>query len=194
MQTLEFSLQGISIEGTIIDAETVSLTPKPNGMFTFGTISGDLIRIVQAEIEADCEALTAEVRRVWQTLPRPVHAYNRKFVGGWLTQALGAEAHIDHDTMDAWKAVADQQSLKWPRLRELVRPPVFYYRWGIADQDRERDIGTMRRTMRRAKSVNEVISREALRWRSPHLVAAAPRNAQRPGSSPPACQTDVRCH
>ena len=168
MQTLEFSLQGIAVEGAIIDVETVSLTPKRNGMFTFGALSGDAIRIAQAETEADCEALTDEVKRVWQALPRPIYAYNRKFVGGWLTQALGAEARIDHDTMDSWKAVADQQSLKWPRLRELVRPPVFYYRWGIADQDRERDIGTMRRTMRRAKSVNEVISREALGG-APHI-------------------------
>ena len=79
-----------------------------------------------------------------------------------------AEARIDHDTMDGWKAVADQQAIKWPRLRELIRPPVFYYHWGIADFDRERDIGAMRRTMRSAKSVNEVISREALGG-APHI-------------------------
>ena len=48
------------------------------------------------------------------------------------------------------------------------RPPVFYYRWGIADYDRERDLGTMRRAMRRAKSANEVISREALGG-TPHI-------------------------
>ena len=168
MQTLRFALQGISIEGTIIDVETVSLTPKPNGMFTLGTLSGGEIRIVQAESEADCAALASEVRRVWATLPRPIYAYNRKFVGGWLNDALSADARIDHDTMDTWRAVADQQSLKWPRLRELIRPPVFYYRWGIADHDRERDLGTMRRAMRRARSVNEVISREALGG-APHI-------------------------
>ena len=168
MQTLHFNLQGISIEGTIIDVETVSLTPKPNGMFTLGTLSGSAIRIIQAENEADCEALAAEVQRLWQTLPRPIYAYNCKFVSGWLSDALGTEANIDHDSMDAWKAVADQQALKWPRLRELIRPPVFYYRWGIADYDRERDLGTMRRAMRRAKSANEVISREALGG-APHI-------------------------
>ena len=168
MQTLEFNLQGIAVEGTIIDVETVSLSPKPNGMFTLGTLSGSAIRIVQAETEADCEALAAEVKRIWRALPRPIHAYNRKFVSGWLSQAIGADAHIDHDTMDAWKAVADQQSLKWPRLRELVRPPLFYYHWGVADYDRERDLGTMRRTMRSARSVNEVISREALGG-APHI-------------------------
>ena len=168
MQTLRFTLQGISIEGSIIDVETVSLSPKPNGMFTLGILSGSEIRIVQAETESDCTALAAEVKRVWQSLPRPIYAYNRKFVGGWLSSAIGAEAHIDHDTMDAWKAVADQQSLKWPRLRELIRPPVFYYRWGVADRDRERDVGVMRRTMRRARSVNEVISREALGG-APHI-------------------------
>ena len=190
MQTLEFSLQGISVEGAIIDVETVSLTPKPNGMFTFGALIGDSIRIAQAETEADCETLTAEVKRFWQALPRPIYAYNRKFVGGWLTQALGAEAHIEHDTMDAWKAVADQQSLKWPRLRELIRPPVFYYRWGIADHDRERDIGTMRQTMRRAKSVNEVISREALGgaphlWWQQHLEMLKDPEVARRLASPP---------
>lgn len=168
MQTLDFTLQGIAIEGTIIDIETVSLSPKPNGMFTLGILSGSELRIVQAESEADCAALAGEVKRVWQTLPRPIHAYNRHFVEGWLSDAIGADAHIDHDTMDSWKAVADQQSIKWPRLRELIRPPVFYYRWGIADQDRERDIGTIRRAMRRARSVNEVISREALGG-APHI-------------------------
>ena len=168
MQTLNFNLQGISIKGTIIDVETVSLTPKPNGMFTLGTLSGSSIRIIQAENEADCEALAAEVQRLWRTFLRPIYAYNRKFVSGWLSDALGAEANIDHDSMDAWKAVADQQALKWPRLRELIRPPVFYYRWGIADYDRERDLGTMRRAMRRAKSANEVISREALGG-TPHI-------------------------
>ena len=181
MQTLHFNLQGISIEGTIIDVETVSLTPKPNGMFTLGTLSGSAIRIIQAENEADCEALAAEVQRLWQTLPRPIYAYNRKFVSGWLSDALGAEANIDHDSMDAWKAVADQQALKWPRLRELIRPPVFYYRWGIADYDRERDLGTMRRAMRRAKSANEVISREAL--------GGAPTSG---GSSTSKCSTTLK--
>ena len=168
MQTLHFNLQGITIEGTIIDVETVSLHPKPDGMFTFGTLSGSEIRIVQAETQADCSALAEEIRRVWNTLSRPIYAYNRQFVAGWLSQAIAAEACIDHDTMDDWKAVADQQAIKWPRLRELIRPPVFYYHWGIADFDRERDIGTMRRTMRQAKSVNEVISREALGG-APHI-------------------------
>ena len=168
MQTLDFTLQGIAIEGTIVDVETVNLRPEPNGMFTFGILSGSEIRITQAENEPDCAVLASEVRQAWTDLPRPIYAYNKKFVGGWLSEALGAEAHIDHDTMDAWKAVADQQSLKWPRLRELIRPPVFYYHWGIADYDRERDIGAMRRAMRSAKSVNEVISREALGG-APHL-------------------------
>ena len=174
MQTLDFTLKGVAIEGTIVDIETVSLTPTSNGMFTLGTLSGSAIRIVQAETEADCEALAVEVRRIWHSLSRPIHAYNRKFVEAWLSSAIGSDAHIDHDTMDAWKAVADQQSLKWPRLRELIRPPLFYYRWGIADYDRERDMGTMRRTMRSARSVNEVISREALggaphTWWQQHL-------------------------
>ena len=168
MQTLDFTLQGIAIEGTIIDVETISLTPKPNGMFTLGTLSGSAIRIAQAETEADCESLAAEVRRIWHTLPRPIYAYNREFVAGWIEQAIGADAHIDHDTMGTWKAVSDQQSIKWPRLRELIRPPLFYYHWGIADYDRERDMGTMRRTMRSARSVNEVISREALGG-APHI-------------------------
>ena len=168
MQTLDFTLQGISVEGTIVDVETVSLTPKPNGMFTFGALSGSEIRITQAENEADCAALASDIKDLWQTLARPIYAYNKKFVGDWISQALNADAHIDHDTMDAWKAVADQQALKWPRLRELVRPPVFYYRWGIADYDRERDMGAMRRTMRSAKSVNEIISREALGG-APHI-------------------------
>ena len=168
MQTLHFNLQGITIEGAIIDVETVSLHPKPNGMFTFGTLSGNEIRIVQAETQADCSALADEIRSVWDTLPRPIYAYNRQFVAGWLSQAIDAEVCIDRDTMDDWKAVADQQAIKWPRLRELIRPPVFYYHWGIADFDRERDIGAIRRTMRRAKSVNEVISREALGG-APHI-------------------------
>ena len=168
MQTLDFTLKGVAIEGTIIDVETVSLAPKPNGMFTLGTLSGSAIRIVQAETEADCAALASELRHIWQSLPRPIYAYNRKFVAGWIEHATGADAHIDHDTMDSWKAVADQQSLKWPRLRELIRPPLFYYHWGIADHDRERDIGAMRRTMRSARSVNEVISREALGG-APHI-------------------------
>ena len=168
MQTLQFHLQGIAVDGTIVDVETVSLNPKPNGMFTFGALSGSDISITQAENEVDCETLTAEVRRILPSLQRPIYAYNREFVGNWLSNALGAAAHIDHDTLDVWKAVADQQTLKWPRLRELVRPPVFYYRWGVADYDRERDLGTLRRAMRRAKSVNEVISREALGG-APHL-------------------------
>ena len=168
MQTLDFTLQGIAIQGTIVDVETVSLNPKPNGMFTLGILSGSEIRIAQAETEADCKALDAELRQLWRSLPRPIYAYNRKFVEGWLGNAIGEEAQVDVDTMDAWKSVAEQQSLKWPRLRELIRPPVFYYRWGIADHDRERDIGTMRRTMRRARSVNEVMSREALGG-APHI-------------------------
>ena len=190
MQTLEFTLKGIIIDGTIIDVETVSLTPKPGGMFTLGTLSGSAIRILQAETEADCEALAAEVRRIWQTLPRPIYAYNQKFVEGWIEQATGAGAHIDHDTMDSWKAVADQQSLKWPRLRELIRPPLFYYHWGIADYDRERDLGTIRRTMRSARSVNEVISREALGgaphiWWQQHLRMLEDPEIARQLASPP---------
>ena len=168
MQTLTFTLKGVSIEGTIVDVETVSLRPEPNGMFTLGALAGSEIRVIQAENEADCAALASDAKDLWCALPRPIYAYNKKFVGDWLSQALEAEAHIDIDTMDAWKAVADHQSLKWPRLRELIRPPVFYYRWGIADYDRERDIGTMRRTMRSARSVNEVISREALGG-APHI-------------------------
>ncbi|MXY45959.1 MAG: hypothetical protein F4Y44_03025 [Chloroflexi bacterium] len=191
MQTLDFTFKGIAIEGTIIDVETVSLSPKPNGMFTFGTFSGSTIRILQAESEADCEVLAAEVRRIWNTLPRPIYAYNRKFVEDWIGDAIGGEAHVDHDTMGAWKAVADQQSLKWPRLRELIRPPVFYYRWGIADYDRERDFGTMRRTMRSAKSVNEVISREALGgaphiWWRQHLAMLQDMEICRQLADPPA--------
>jgi hypothetical protein len=168
MQTLHFNLQGVTIEGTIIDVETVSLHPKPNGMFTLGTLSGSEIRIMQAETQADCSALAEELNRIWNTLPRPIYAYNRRFVAGWLSQAIDAEVCIEHDTMGDWKAIADQQAVKWPRLRELIRPPVFYYQWGIANFDRERDIGTMRRAMRQAKSVNEVISREALGG-APHI-------------------------
>ena len=191
MQTLEFSLQGITIEGSIVDVETISLNPKLNGIFTFGTLSANTIRIVQAEDESDCEALGAEIKRVWQELPRPIYAYNRKFVEGWLQGAIGSEANIDVDTMDAWKAVADQQSLKWPRLRELIRPPVFYYRWGIADQDRERDLGTIRRAMRRARSVNEAISREALGgaphiwWRQHLELMKDPEVSRQLAASPP---------
>ena len=195
MQILDFTLKGIAIEGTIIDVETVSLNPKPNGMFTLGTLSGSEIRIVQAESEADCAVLAAETKEIWQALPRPVYAYNRKFVEGWLSNAAGADIHIDCDTMDSWKAVADQQSIKWPRLRELIRPPVFYYRWGIADFDRERNMGTMRRTMRSARSVNEVISREALGgaphiWWQQHLnMLRDPEVASRL-NSPPSDDTD----
>ena len=195
MQTLHFNLQGIAIEGTIIDVETVSLHPKPNGMFTFGTLSGSEIRIMQAETQADCSALAEEIRRVWNTLPRPIYAYNRQFVAGWLSQAIDAEACIDRDTMDDWKAVADQQAIKWPRLRELIRPPVFYYHWGIADFDRERDIGTMRRIMRSAKSVNEVISREALGgtphiWWQQHLEMLKDPQVNRRLAYPPADDSD----
>lgn len=195
MQTLEFTLKGISVEGTIIDVETVSLTPKPHGMFTFGTLSGSEIRILQAETDEECAALESEVKRVWHALPRPIYAYNRKFVGGWLSQAIGEDAHIDHDTMEAWKAVADQQSLKWPRLREIVRPPLFYYRWGIADIDRERDMGTMRRTMRSARSVNEVISREALGgaphiWWQQHLEMSEDSDIARQLANPSSIEAD----
>ena len=195
MQTLHFNLQGITIEGTIIDVETVSLHPKPDGMFTFGTLSGSEIRIVQAETQADCSALAEEVKRVWNTLLRPIYAYNHQFVAGWLSQAINAEARIDHDTMDGWKAVADQQAIKWPRLRELIRPPVFYYHWGIADFDRERDIGAMRRTMRSAKSVNEVISREALGgaphiWWQQHLEMLKDPRVNRRLAYPPTDDSD----
>ncbi len=195
MQTFEFSLKGISVEGTIIDVETVSLTPRPRGMFTFGTLSGSVIRILQAETGEECATLESEVKRVWQTLPRPTYAYNRSFVAGWISRATGSDAHIDHDTMDAWKSVADQQALKWPRLRELVRPPLFYYRWGIADIDRERDMGTLRRTMRSARSVNEVISREALGgaphiWWQQHLDMLRVPEIARQLSNPSSIETD----
>lgn len=191
MHTLQFTLKGISVEGTIIDVETVSLNPKPNGIFTFGTLTANSIRIAQAEDESDCEAVAAEIKRVWKDLPRPLYAYNREFVEGWIHSAIGADVSIDIDTMGAWKAAADQQSLKWPRLRELIRPPVFYYRWGIADEDRERDIGEMRRAMRRARSVNEVISREALGgaphvwWRQHVEMIKDPEISRRLASPPP---------
>ena len=195
MQTLHFNLQGIAIEGTIIDVETVSLHPKPNGMFTFGTLSGSEIRIMQAETQADCSVLAEKIKRVWNTLPRPIYAYDHQFVAGWLSQAMAAEARIDHDTMDGWKAVADQQAIKWPRLRELIRPPVFYYHWGIADFDRERDIGAMRRTMRSAKSINEVISREALGgtphvWWQQHLEMLKDPRINRRLAYPPTDDSD----
>ena len=78
--------------------------------------------------------------------------------------------------MKMWKSMADQQSLKWPRLRELIRPPVFYYRWGLAHYDRERDVKKLKQAIRQAGSVNEVISREAIGgvphiWWQEHLEA-----------------------
>ena len=36
MQELEFALEGISVTGSIVDIETVSLEPVSRGIFTFG--------------------------------------------------------------------------------------------------------------------------------------------------------------
>lgn len=162
MQTLQFPIQGISVEGAIVDVETLSLRPQPNGIFTFGWLSGSAVNVIQAEDPPDCEALPDEIGRVWHTLPRPLYAYNKAFATDWIGAAIEQIAHIDHDTMEPWKSVAEQQSIKWPRLRELLRPPVFCYRWGVADYARERDARAMRRAIRTATSVNEVVSREAV--------------------------------
>ena len=176
MQRLEFPLDGISVAGTVVDLETVGLEPVAGGIFTFGYLSEDVIRIVQAEGESDCVELERFIRDVWETLPRPLYAYNKGFEEKWFRPLLGSKVHVDHDLMETWKRAAEQQSLKWPRLRELVRPPVFYYRWGVADLDRERDPAKLRQAIRRASSVNEVMSREAVVgaphvWWQQHLEA-----------------------
>lgn len=184
MQTLRFALQGVSVHGAIVDVETISLKPAPNGIFTFGWISGGELAILQAEDDADCAAMAAQIAPVWRALPRPIYAYNKTFAANWLAYALGEEASIDRDLMDQWKSVADRQALKWPRLRELLRPPVFNYRWGVADYDRARDPRAMRRAIRIATSVSEVVSREAVggaphQWWRQHLdLMADPRVRQ----------------
>ncbi len=168
MQTLRFALEGVSVRGAIVDVETVSLKPAPNGIFTFGWLTGGEISILQAEDEADCKAMAAQIAPIWHALPRPIYAYNKGFTEDWLSDALGKTARIDRDLMEPWKGVADRQALKWPRLRELLRPPVFNYRWGVADYDRTHDPRAMRRAIRIASSVSEVVSREAVGG-APHL-------------------------
>lgn len=168
MQRLQFALRGVRVEGTIVDVETVSLQPTPNGMFTFGRLSGSQIDILQAEDEQDCGRMGEEIRKVWETLPHPIYAYNKSFVGKWISSAVGASVAIDCDIMEPWKAVADQQGLKWPRLRELLRPPLYHFRWGIADYTRERSSSQLRHAIRSATSVNEVVSREATGG-APHI-------------------------
>lgn len=180
MQSLSFDLRGIAVDGAVVDVETVSLRPRPDGMFAFGYMAGGGIRVLAAEDAADCQNLVAEARRLWRTLPRPIYAYNKAFVADWLADAFGHGVEIDCDAMEAWKNAADRQGLKWPRLRELMRPPLYYYRWGVADYTREREPRRLRRAIRTATSVNEVISRETVgasphRWWQTHLeLIAAP--------------------
>lgn len=168
MHYLEFALGGISVTGTVVDLETVRIEPVARGVFTFGYLTGNEVHIVQAENEPECAELEQYIKTVWDALPRPVYAYNKRFEERWLTNILGADVRIEHDLMEMWRATAEQQYLKWPRLRELIRPPIFYYRWGIADLDREADPGKIRQAIRRAKSVNEVMSLEA-KGDGPHI-------------------------
>ena len=168
MQHLEFALDGISVTGTVVDLETVRIEPVPGGVYTFGYMSGKEIHIIQAENEPECGDLEQQIKTVWDTLPRPLYAYNKSFEEKWISVILGASVRIEHDLMQMWRATAEQQYLKWPRLRELIRPPIFYYRWGVADLDREVDSGKIRQAIRRAKSVNEVMSLEA-KGDGPHI-------------------------
>ncbi|MCH8825762.1 MAG: hypothetical protein IIB16_02300 [Chloroflexi bacterium] len=182
MQIIEFPFEGISVAGTVVDLEAVSLEPCDGGVFTFGTMSGSTMRIVQAETEAECLEVERAIRAAWDDLPRPLRAYSKAFVQRWVGHILGREALIEQELMAPWQELAEEQSLKWPRLRELMRPPVFYYRWGVADMDRETDVRSLRRAIRIASSVNEVVSREAIAdgphvWWQKHLELMRNPNA-----------------
>ena len=62
MQIIEFPFEGISVAGTVVDLEAVSLDPCDGGVFTFGTMSGSAMRIVQAETEAECLEVERAIR------------------------------------------------------------------------------------------------------------------------------------
>lgn len=141
-------------------------------------MSGKAIHIIQAEAESECLQMQEVIRETWPLMPRPLRAYNKAFSQRWARHILGKDASIEHELMAPWQDMADEQALKWPRLRELVRPPVFYYRWGVADMDRETDISALRKAIRIASSVNEVISREGVSdgphdWWKKHLELMA---------------------
>ena len=72
MQELEFALEGISVTGSIVDIETVSLESVRRGIFTFGYLSENTIRIIQAEGEDDLEAVGDAIKAIWDNLPHPI--------------------------------------------------------------------------------------------------------------------------
>ena len=170
MQSLEFEISGISINGTVIDIETTELEAEKGRIITFGYLSRDRICVFQVETQNECNLLGQTISALYSSLPRPHYAYNKGFEERWLAKLFSMDIHIDEDLMDPWRLIANWAGQKFPKLRELVRPPIFYFRhWGIADLDREDSPMKLFSDMDSITTVNQIISRETA-INGPHIL------------------------
>ncbi len=118
----------LSINGTIVDVETTSITPQEGDLITAGFFSGNKICIFQRIDPTDGgKQLFMSAIANWSDFcMRPFYAYNKAFEERWLRTGF------DHDLMEKWrvKAELDIQNgklKKWPRVSELVSLPHAYY-------------------------------------------------------------------
>ena len=123
----------ISVNGTIVDVETTSISPKDGDVITCGFFSGNKISIFQRiDPSEEGKRKFFSVLYNWNKFySRPFYAYNKKFEETWL------RTNFDHDLMQKWKSEAEQKilengkTLKWPRVSELISLPHNYY--GLQD-------------------------------------------------------------
>jgi hypothetical protein len=172
MQIIDCQLRGVSIDGTVMDLETVGLEPASNGIITVGYISNRTLQIVQAEDTNDCREVEVRIKSNIEHLSRPLYAYNKDFEERWLSDVLGANFSIDHDLMKLCQSKAQWHGMKWPRLRELVRPPIFNTNWGVANIDRQTDPCKIFANMDKVTTVGQIIERES-QVDGPHVLWAS---------------------
>jgi len=111
--------------GSLIDIETTGLDPVRHEIITVGSISGSRLCVIQRKSRRK-EPFYDEIRKVLSRLPRPFYAYNSGFEESFLEAQLGVRFKMK-DLMKPWREMANNRTIKWPKLDELVSEPEMYY-------------------------------------------------------------------
>lgn len=111
-------------QGTLVDLETTGLNPFDNELVAFGYIHGSGLCILCRRSPEE-SSFVEEVRELVRGLSPPFYAYNLSFEERFL-MARGI-AIQGYDLFRPWATRAEQASLKWPKLDELISHPEGYF-------------------------------------------------------------------
>jgi len=78
-------------KGTIVDVETTGLCPKLDRLITVGILRNGEYEVYQA---TDSSSLLESLRPIFQTLPRPIYAFNKSFEEGFLGIRIDRELQL----------------------------------------------------------------------------------------------------